>query len=435
MALEGMLYMLDHSFYLRIDECNNGETRISVSAPGSGEARDKVVFVMPQGGGVAWAGEKTSDLTSLGTSLYDSLFRGKIKTAWDESRGAAKNQEAILRLRIRFDPSTSDLAHFNQHRWEYLYRSDTGSFLALQDGISITRYLEVPRACRRGDPPPILGILAVAANPKGAPRLKTAEEYGELKQALASVPEVELDLLDHATAPRLQEALAAGRYQVIHFMGHGNYDPRTGWGGLLLQDAAGNQAPLSGHNLRSFFDHRVPPALVVLNSCNTAYTSPKPEQQVAYAAVACGLVSVGIPAVIAMQDEISDQAARAFSRGLYSSLRVDTPIDQAVQAGRLAVHALDPKSPEWGFPVLFLRSPDGLLFDPKPTAPKLAGTHVKAGHIGTANLAVETITQGIPASEIGKIRTTLSSKKRPSERRVEADTVDTLNFATNIYQK
>ena len=98
--------------------------------------------------------------------------------------------------------------------------------------------------------------------------------------------------------------------------------------------------------------------LVVLNSCEgarTTFTDP-------YAGVATTLVQLGVPAVVAMQFEISDRAAIVFAEELYTNLiaRRD-PIDASVAEARKAIYS-DVDRVEWATPVLFVRDPDVELF-------------------------------------------------------------------------
>ena len=71
-----------------------------------------------------------------------------------------------------------------------------------------------------------------------------------------------------------------------------------------------------------------------------------------------------------MQFQITDDAAIQFSRVFYSAVAQGMPVDFAVAEARKSV-ALQSQSYEWGTPVLFMRSPDGILFD-VPTQPSLA---------------------------------------------------------------
>src|SRR5690349_22394772 len=99
--------------------------------------------------------------------------------------------------------------------------------------------------------------------------------------------------------------------------------------------------------------------LVMLNSCDSAAGSPSD----LFSSAAATLVRRGIPAVLAMQFEISDSAAVEFTRSFYEALAAGLPVDIAVRDARLAVSLARPNSLEWGTPVIFLRQRDGRLFD------------------------------------------------------------------------
>jgi hypothetical protein len=75
------------------------------------------------------------------------------------------------------------------------------------------------------------------------------------------------------------------------------------------------------------------------------------------------LVQSDIPAVVAMQSEISDRAAAVFASGFYQPLAAGSPVDASVSAARLAMLADHSDDIEWGTPVLFMRVPDGRIFD------------------------------------------------------------------------
>ncbi len=97
--------------------------------------------------------------------------------------------------------------------------------------------------------------------------------------------------------------------------------------------------------------------LVVLNACEGARSA----RDDPFGGVAQALVRQGIPAVIAMQFEISDPAALVFSQSFYQAIADDLPIDVAMVEARRAMFAHG-NEVEWATPVLYLRSPDGRVF-------------------------------------------------------------------------
>jgi len=102
--------------------------------------------------------------------------------------------------------------------------------------------------------------------------------------------------------------------------------------------------------------------LAVLGACETGRRGAAG----GWGGVADTLLRAGIPAVVAMQYAVWDEAALAFSRMLYQSLAAGLSLDQAVSAGRLAAYNLveaergDPVGVkfwrDWGVIVLYLRA-------------------------------------------------------------------------------
>ena len=70
-----------------------------------------------------------------------------------------------------------------------------------------------------------------------------------------------------------------------------------------------------------------------------------------------------VPAVVAMQFAVTDDAAAVFSRAFYQALVHNRGVDEAVRAGRIALTGWNPDTLEWVTPVLYLRSRDTRLFD------------------------------------------------------------------------
>jgi YVTN family beta-propeller protein len=156
----------------------------------------------------------------------------------------------------------------------------------------------------------------------------------------------------------LQRQLRRGQHHVFHYIGHGRYDGELGDGQLAMEGPTGRAQPISGSDLGALLhDHRTL-RLALLNSCEGARggrTDP-------YSGTAQSLVYQGIPAVVAMQFEITDRAAIVFTRGFYEAVADGYPLDAAMAEARKAIR-LQPNQVEWGTPVLYLRAPDGRIFD------------------------------------------------------------------------
>ena len=154
---------------------------------------------------------------------------------------------------------------------------------------------------------------------------------------------------------------------MLHYIGHSDFTA-TGDGRALPRGRPTAAPPRSTRLLANLLSDQNQLRLVVLNSCEGARTTLTDP----YAGVATTLIQLGVPAVVAMQFEISDEAAHLFAEELYTNLigRQD-PIDAAVAEARKAIYVRG-RPVEWATPVLFMRDPDVELFgfaDPTPVIP------------------------------------------------------------------
>ena len=263
--------------------------------------------------------------------------------------------------------------------WEILFDKATERFLAQSHHTPIIRYLE---QAERIYPLPVqlpLHILVAMSSPKSYAVLDVDREKAHLERALAGLRadgKVRLTYLPHATPRGLQRALRDNVFHVIHYIGHGGFDRATEEGILVLEDEAGNPNLADARRLGPLIhDHRSL-RLMVLNACEGARNS----REDPYAGVATFLVRQGVPAVVAMQFEITDEAALIFADELYNSLAKGWPVDAAVSEARKAIF-VQRNEIEWGTPVLYTRAADGTLFEiaasrpehrPKQAAPSAA---------------------------------------------------------------
>jgi hypothetical protein len=100
--------------------------------------------------------------------------------------------------------------------------------------------------------------------------------------------------------------------------------------------------------------------LVILLSCQSAGTGdvePAPPDGGALAALGPRLAEAGVPAVIAMQGNISMETASTFMATFFQELRRDRQVDRAVSVARGAVR----DRPDWWMPVLFMRLKSGRI--------------------------------------------------------------------------
>jgi len=161
------------------------------------------------------------------------------------------------------------------------------------------------------------------------------------------------------------DALLPNRTHILHFIGHGTFDEKNDEGVLIMADEEGQTELVDSERLRVLVQGRSRLALIVLNSClGTQGGDAQP-----FSSVAAGLVKSGIPAVIAMQFEISDEAAREISGTFYTSLSLNMPVDAALTEARRSIFLSNRNSLEWATPILYMQVPDGQLFEFKGVRP------------------------------------------------------------------
>lgn len=292
----------------------------------------------------------------FGQKLFDALLTGQMRSLYDTSLRQAEQQSQGLRLKLRIQsPKLAALP------WEFLYDPRQGEYVCLSRNTPVVRYLELPQPVRPLTVSPPLHILGMIASPRGLIPLDVEGEKRRVERAIQDLQAhglVNLTWLTGQTWRHLQRAMRRGPWHVFHFIGHGGFDPNTGEGFISLADEKGGTRRLSATQVgRLLADHQLL-RLVLLNSCEGARGS---EHDV-FSSTAAVLVRRGVPAVLGMQYEISDEAAVEFARTFYDSLADGTPVDAAVAEARKAVSLAVASTVEWGVPVLYMRSPDGVLF-------------------------------------------------------------------------
>jgi hypothetical protein len=216
---------------------------------------------------------------------------------------------------------------------------------------------ETPLAVKRP-----IRILAMVASPRDLRQLDVDGEKKRMVQAVehlvGQINGIELAWVTGETLDDLQKEMRKGPWHVFHFIGHGSFDESHGEGFIALANEAGNTNFVDATTLSMFLADHQPMRLVVLNSCKGTRASTTN----LFSSTAAVLVRRGIPAVVSMQYEISDEAALLFSRTFYEALAREMPVEAAVTDARKIMWAELKHNTEWGTPVLHLRSPDGVLF-------------------------------------------------------------------------
>lgn len=314
---------------------------------------------------------QNGNLAQLGGSLFDALFRDELLVCLSRSLDHARRADKGLRIKLRLNEAPELLLL----PWEYLYHRSLRRFLTLSVHTSLVHFIELPQATEIPAAVGPLSILVVTASPNDMAPIDVAHELANVETALADLVAHGLVTIEHLDNPKiaeLQQMLRRGQYHILHFIGHGDFDEARQTGSLFLIDEAGQPDPIDGRALGILLHNEPTLRLVVLNACEGSRTAASD----LFAGVAHSLVQQGVPAVIAMQNVVSDRAAITFSQELYAAVADGYPIDAALTEARVAL-STRAGGGEWGTPRLLMHAADGILWqlkstDARPRAPRRA---------------------------------------------------------------
>jgi CHASE2 domain-containing sensor protein len=292
---------------------------------------------------------------NLGLSLHQCLFHENVGAMLLVALGEVlRDDEQGMRIRLFLSPP--EVAALP---WEVLYDQRTKCFLCTSGKTPLTRYVELSEPIRSLRIAPPVKVLVVIPDSSG---LDVLTEEKIITEALKDLETVQMRVLKgNVTRSEISRALVEDKYHIVHFIGHGEFEADQGY--LVINSKDGGRDLIPADDFADFFKSYPSVKLIVLNSCQGAeVSSTKP-----LAGMAPQLVMRGIPAVVAMQYPISDPAALKFAAEFYLKLckgwsrgQVDTAISHA----RNRIH-MDIKEEPLAFatPVLFMRSPTGIIFD------------------------------------------------------------------------
>jgi hypothetical protein len=300
-----------------------------------------------------------SDPAEYGQVLSQKLFAAPaLQAAFLKVRAAVDALDSPLRLRLFVGPSAPEL---HTLRWETLRHPAEDRPLLTDERLFFSRYLSVgdwrpvrlrPRAALRA--------LVAIANPANLGEYKFAavDAAGELeraRQGLGNIPVTALADPGSATLDNIIGKLRDG-YDILYLVGHGAMVRGEPW--IWLEDAQNRVARVAGADLAlriSDLDQR--PRLIVLASCQSAGTGQYAGEGV-LATLGPRLAEAGVPAVLAMQGNISMTTVEQFMPVFFNELQRDGQIDRALAVARSAVRD---RHDNW-MPVLFMRLRSGRIW-------------------------------------------------------------------------
>jgi tetratricopeptide (TPR) repeat protein len=270
----------------------------------------------------------------------------------------------------------------------------------LHDGSSYLFQGAKPTRVRRRQPgtegfgvavvaPPIR-ILLITARPDDEAcgyidHRSSALPLVEATEALPGL--VKLHLLSPPTLPALRAEMERARdqkrpYHVVHFDGHGVYDPSVGLGGLCFERPDDSSKLDKRRHVTVFSDelgpllrdHRIP--LVCLDACQSAQAGQASES------VASALLKVGVASVVAMSHSLLVETSRRFVEAFYGALAQGKRVGDAMLAGQRQLKddsfrgrifgAGELRLDDWFVPVLYQEKDDPQLFKSTPAKQTLA---------------------------------------------------------------
>lgn len=295
------------------------------------------------------------ELRAFGAALFDALFVGRVRRLYDLARADQRGDP----LNVVF---TCAIPWVAAKPWEFAFDPTRRKFLATEEVHFIRNVLTSVPAQRIGPRPPPLRLLIVEAQPVGTAILAVADEEERIRHRFRPLLEaklVEIDVVAEATPERLHEQVFAswieGRpYDVVHFIGHGDFDRHAAQGRLLFVSSDGGAQLVGVQTLREILCGRGI-QLVFLNACETAEDANRQLNR----GVAQALVQGGLPVVVANQYQVLDPSAVTFAQYFYWALAHGGSIGEAAREARIAVnYSQDGELIDWAVPVVYAREPD-----------------------------------------------------------------------------
>jgi hypothetical protein len=306
-------------------------------------------------------------LREIGSQLFKFMFSGTIRDLYNKSRkeALAAEQPLFIKLHIKH-PQLSYVP------WEAIYDEANRSHISTRSFTPLARVAGDEQKSTATTPGPIriLGMAARVKTVNGIPldEIDADAEKTIMGEALSEARDrVKVCWTRSARVADLGRSLARGdqgtRWDIFHFIGHGGFDEERDMGFIVVQEEGGAKGvPLYSEDLCAMLcQPQMTPKLVVLNSCSGAHSRSGD----LFASVAADLTRAGIPAVVAMQFEITNQMGIDFSDAFYAYLASGKPVQEALAITRGELKARG--SSEWISPVLYMRDREGTLFS-KPAA-------------------------------------------------------------------
>jgi hypothetical protein len=307
---------------------------------------------------------------AYGRALTATLFIDWVKQGFQTARLLAAVKNTALRVRLSI---ASGAAELHNLRWETLRDpEDDAKWLLTSERVLFSRYLSsddwrwVQSRARTAlkalliiSNPTDLGDYRVDDKPLAPIDVAAERERATLALQGTHVDDLASDL-EMGSQPTLDNLTDRLRdvYDIIYVVCHGAVRPEP-W--ILLCKATGEGQYVTARQLTARLrDTAQVPRLVVLASCQSAGTGDvaAPNGDGVLAALGPEIAKAGVPAVVAMQGDVSMETVEQFMPVFFSELQRDGQIDRALAAARAVIE----RRPDKWLPALFMRVRSGRLW-------------------------------------------------------------------------
>ncbi|MCB0201594.1 MAG: CHAT domain-containing protein, partial [Anaerolineae bacterium] len=272
-------------------------------------------------------------LPRLGRALFDAVF-DRSATAmrlWERFDGRRDGAEPATVVVDTTEPRILRLP------WELL--ADEGGYLfSKQPPVHVRRRMHRSRDLRVRPFQPPVRLLVVVSRPAGTGFIDPRSSAAPLLDALDPLGDaVAVEFLRPPTLAALNARLRdpdAPPVHVVHFDGHGVYDPAVGLGFLLFEDDRQERHDVDAEQLGALLNECGIP-LMVLDACQTAM----PDERNPFASVAARLIESGVGAIVAMNYSVLVETAKRLTGHLYRGLAQGKAVSAALDDARLQLLA------------------------------------------------------------------------------------------------
>lgn len=302
-----------------------------------------------------------AQLREFGELLFETLLPGDVRRLYDVARSRERDKLFVV--------FTSMIPWVFDMPWEFARDPGRGTFLATED-VHFIRNILTHTPVERLDPKSSLKMLIAVAEPDDPDfaALSGRQEAFDIRsglQTLIDQRQLEIIVQDHMTPERLHHEVATGGYDIVHFIGHGYWDPQAKSSGLVLENNDRQPFFLGDRGLREILSGRGI-RIVFLNACDTGRSISQSRRDITtVGGTAQDLFGRGVPNVVANQLKVGDRAAVVFARAFYRYVASGKTVAQATREARIAASYGDgAQTIDWAIPVVYARDPNDALVRP-----------------------------------------------------------------------